>query len=97
VTWVFFRAKTFDKAWLILKGMFGANAAAVPIFASVYLVSVGLIVGGIVTAHWLMRERTLEALVARTPPVVLSMVWIAMAFTIIITQGKGNAFIYFQF
>jgi alginate O-acetyltransferase complex protein AlgI len=97
VTWVFFRAKTFDKAWLILKGMFGANAAAVPIFASVYLVSVGLIVGGIVTAHWMMRERTLEAVVARTPPVVLSMVWIAMAFTIVITQGQGNAFIYFQF
>ena len=31
VTWVFFRAKTFGKAWLVLSGMFGLNAGAEPI------------------------------------------------------------------
>jgi len=94
---VFFRAETFGKAWLILRGMFGANAAAVPILPTMHLTMVTVIVAGIVLAHWWMRERTLEAAIARVPAVVLSVVWAVMAFAIVVSQGAGNAFIYFQF
>jgi len=97
VTWVFFRAKSFEKAWLVLKGMFGFNAKAEPILPVVHLVCVVAIVGGIVFAHWLMRARTLESTIARAPAPVLSVVWACMAFAIVIAQGTGNAFIYFQF
>jgi alginate O-acetyltransferase complex protein AlgI len=97
VTWVFFRAETFGKAWLVLGGMFGLNEAPAPIMSSAYLISVTAIVGTIVTTHWLMRDRTLESVVARTPAAVLSLVWAAMAFAIVAAQGEGNAFIYFQF
>jgi hypothetical protein len=44
-----------------------------------------------------MRERTLESVVTRTPAVALSVVWALMAFAIVIAQGEGSAFIYFQF
>ena len=44
-----------------------------------------------------MRERTLEAAIARTPAPVIAAVWAVMAFAIVIEQGTGNAFIYFQF
>jgi alginate O-acetyltransferase complex protein AlgI len=97
VTWVFFRAKTFGKAWTVLSGMFGFNGDAGPILPTVHLVCVCAIVGGIVLAHWLMRGRTLEAAVARAPAPVVSVVWAVMAFAIVIAQGAGNAFIYFQF
>ena len=97
VTWVFFRAKTFGKAWLVLGGMFGQHAAAKPILATFSLISVAAIVTGIVVTHWLMRERTLESVVARTPAAALSAVWALMAFAIVIAQGEGSAFIYFQF
>jgi alginate O-acetyltransferase complex protein AlgI len=97
VTWVFFRAKSFGKAWLVLNGMFGLNATAEPILPTVHLVMVALIVGGIVLAHWYMRERTLESAVARVPAPVLSLTWALMLFAIVIAQGTGNAFIYFQF
>jgi alginate O-acetyltransferase complex protein AlgI len=97
VTWVFFRAKSFDKAWLVLKGMFGFNAAARPILPAVHLIMVAGIVGGIVIAHWLMRERTLESAVARMPASLVSVTWALMLFAIVIEQGAGNAFIYFQF
>src|SRR5690349_20345196 len=66
VTWVFFRAKTFQVGWLVLNGMFGMNAKAVPILATLQLISIPLIVGGIVATHWCMRNHTLETLVART-------------------------------
>ncbi|MBV8667367.1 MAG: MBOAT family protein [Burkholderiaceae bacterium] len=97
ITWVFFRAKTFDAAWQILTGMFGAHAGADPILSTMRLTTVGLIIAGIVFAHWQLRKRTLEALVAEVRPLVLSGVLGLMLFAIVIAQGEGNAFIYFQF
>jgi alginate O-acetyltransferase complex protein AlgI len=97
VTWVFFRAKSFGKAWLVLNGMLGLNAKAEPILPVAHLACVTAIVGAIVLAHWLMRGRTLESAVAHTPASVVSGVWALMAFAIVIAQGTGNAFIYFQF
>jgi alginate O-acetyltransferase complex protein AlgI len=44
-----------------------------------------------------MRGRTLESVVTRAPPAAVSLVWALMAFAIVIAQGSGNAFIYFQF
>lgn len=97
LTWVFFRAPTFDKASLVLGGMLGMNTTATPILPTVHLVMVALIVGGIVATHWLMRERTLESAIARVPAPLLSLAWALMLFAIVIAQGTGNAFIYFQF
>ena len=97
ITWVFFRAKTFDKAWTVLSGMAGANARATPLLAAAYLITTSLIVAGIVSAHAYMRNRTLEHVVARTHPAAIALVWSAMAFAVIIEQGSGGAFIYFQF
>ena len=97
LTWVFFRAKTFAKAWDVLCGMLALNAAAKPILETFYLVSVAVIVASIVLVHWLMRGRTLESVVARAPAAAITAVWAVMAFAIVIAQGSGNAFIYFQF
>ena len=97
VTWVFFRAKTFGKAWSVLGGMFGANAAAKPILSSFSLIAVAAIIGGLVLTHWFMRARTLESVVARAHPIAVGAVWGLLAFAIAIAQGSGAAFIYFQF
>jgi alginate O-acetyltransferase complex protein AlgI len=97
MTWVFFRAKTFGKAWDVLRGMAGFNADTKPILATPYIASVAAIVSAIVLTHWLMRARTLESVIARTPALALGVIWGIMAFAIVISQGAGNAFIYFQF
>jgi alginate O-acetyltransferase complex protein AlgI len=97
ITWVFFRANTFDKAWGVLRGMFGGNGGAAPILTTAQWLPVVLIVGGLVFAHWRMRDRTLETVIARMPATTIAMAWALMAFTIVIAQGDGNAFIYFQF
>ena len=97
VTWVFFRARNFGTAWQVLRGMSGQNGTAKPILDTVFLVVVPLVVAGIVISHWLMRRQTLESLLARTHPVVVATAWGLMIFIIIISQGTGNAFIYFQF
>jgi alginate O-acetyltransferase complex protein AlgI len=97
VTWVFFRAKDFTIAWHVLGGMAGANAHAKPILPTVFLAAVATFIPAILAAHWYMRERTLEEVIARTPPIVIGLLWGLMAFAIVISQGSGNAFIYFQF
>ena len=97
LAWVFFRSDTFGKAWGVLRGMAGANADATPLLPAVDLIAVAAIVGGLVLTHALLRRQTLETLVARTPAAVLTVVWACMAFAIVIEQGSGNAFIYFQF
>jgi alginate O-acetyltransferase complex protein AlgI len=98
VSWVFFRAPDFGSAAFILLAL----AGGLPITGDAILptrdiVQVAIVMGGLVTVHWLLRHTTLEAVVARTPRWVLTGTWVVMLFSIILTQGNGNAFIYFQF
>jgi D-alanyl-lipoteichoic acid acyltransferase DltB (MBOAT superfamily) len=97
VTWVFFRADSFPVAWRMLRSMVGANAGMKAVLPTVHIVQTVAVIGAILVAHWTMRERRLEAVVARMPWWLIGAVWGAMAFLIIITQDEGHAFIYFQF
>jgi alginate O-acetyltransferase complex protein AlgI len=97
VSLALFRAGTFGKAWLLLCGMFGQNPASEPVLSTFNLICVAAIVGCIVLTHWLMRSRTLESVVARVRPALICLLWAVMAFAIVIAQGGGNSFIYFQF
>jgi alginate O-acetyltransferase complex protein AlgI len=97
VTWVFFRAESFGGAARILEGMVGLAPGADPVLATTFVAKVVVIVTAIVVTQWLMRNRSLEDLVARTPWWVTAVVCAAMLFAVTITQGSGQAFIYFQF
>jgi alginate O-acetyltransferase complex protein AlgI len=97
VAWVFFRAKTFGQAMIILRGMFGANTHAAPSLAAIYLITTALIMGGLLLAHSFMRNQTLEHAIGRANPATLTALWTLMAFAVIIQHGESNGFIYFQF
>jgi alginate O-acetyltransferase complex protein AlgI len=97
VAWVFFRAKTFHQATLILGGMFGRNTHVEPVLAAVYLLTTTVIVGGLLLAHCSMRNLTLEAAIARAHPAILTALWTMIAFAVVIQHGESNGFIYFQF
>ena len=97
ITWVFFRAKTFGGAAMMLTSMAGRAAAPVPMIAALPMLYALVIVGGIVGTHWAMRGQTLELAIERTPALLVGAVWAAMAVAIVAEQGTGNAFIYFQF
>ena len=97
LTWVFFRAHDFGGAARMLAGMFGLAGDAPAVLPTIYMIKAAVIVVGIVTVQWLMRKRELEDVVARTPWWVTGLVAAAMLFAVIIAQGSGEAFIYFQF
>ncbi len=97
ITWVFFRADSFGSAWSLLRSMFGVVPEPARILRSFDLVAVGVVTGGILLSHWLLRDFSREELAARTPWWLIAVVWTFMLVTIILTQGGGDAFIYFQF
>ena len=97
VTWVYFRAEDFGGAARILAEMAGLAGDAKPVLPTMFVVKVVVIVAAIVATQWLMRNRSLEDVVARTPWWITAVVTAAMLFAVTITQGSGQAFIYFQF
>jgi D-alanyl-lipoteichoic acid acyltransferase DltB (MBOAT superfamily) len=100
VTWAFFRAHDFGRAFAIVGAMLGAGPAG----AGASLVGdpmdptwVGLVMVPLLAAHWGLRETSLEAAAARVPwwlhSLALALMWIAIA----MTPGSDRAFIYFRF
>ena len=97
ITWVFFRAKDFTVASTMLTSMAGAAANPVPMIALLPLVFAMVIVAAIVGTHWAMRDKTLEIAIERTPAWLVGGLLGVMAVAVVAEQGKGSAFIYFQF
>ena len=75
-----------------------ASRMATPSSARARSCRSALVTAGLLVAHWLLRDTThrsmrgAHAALARRPRV-----WALMLCAIILTQGSGNAFIYFQF
>jgi alginate O-acetyltransferase complex protein AlgI len=97
VTWVFFRAQDFPTAWRVLTAMMGLGTSGVPILSTWLIVSVLMAMLPLLAVHGYMRERQLHAEVQRLPAALTGLLWGTMGFLIAITQGGGDAFIYFQF
>jgi alginate O-acetyltransferase complex protein AlgI len=81
----------------MLQSMAGAAANPVPMIALLPMIYAMVIVAGIVTTHWAMRDKTLEIAVERTPAWLVGGLLAVMAIAVVAEQGKGSAFIYFQF
>jgi len=97
IAWVFFRADTFDKASLMIASLHGLVPGGMKILPTLSILSVIGVMGSMLLVHWWMRDRTLESVVSKLSWWQVSIIWSAMVFLLIINQGGGNAFIYFQF
>jgi len=95
--WVFFRAADFPTATRLVMAMSGLLPTGDAILPTREILQVALVTAGLLLAHALLRNTTMEAVVSRTPRWLLASTWSVMLFGIILTQGNGNAFIYFQF
>ena len=97
VTWVFFRAQDFATAMRIVASLVGIHDEAAPMLPAIKVAEVLLCIGAIFAVHVYMRDKRLEDVVSRVPRVLVPAAWAVAAFVVIITQGTGDAFIYFQF
>jgi len=76
-------------------GVFGAEGDQV--LSTLQIVEVASVATVVLVMHRLLRDTTLEAAVVRVPTWLLGVVWALMGGAILLTQGDGSAFIYFQF
>jgi alginate O-acetyltransferase complex protein AlgI len=96
IAWVFFRASDLPRAMMHVAAMLGAIPVE-PILKTTTILKVVLTMVALIGTHIALRERRVEDVVERAPPVLLGLVWASMLGLIILTQGGGGAFIYFQF
>jgi alginate O-acetyltransferase complex protein AlgI len=96
LAWVFFRAKDLPTSAMITASMLGAIPAQ-PILPTLGIVKVVAVTAGIVGSHVWLRNRRIETLVETVPAPVLVLAWAVMLIAIVLMQGGGDAFIYFQF
>ncbi len=97
LTWVLFRAQDFPTAWRILGAMTGIAAGDQAVLPTIHILFVIIVIPVMLVTHWWMRDRSLEKVVRGTPWWLAATIWAGMMFAIIVTQGAGDAFIYFQF
>jgi D-alanyl-lipoteichoic acid acyltransferase DltB (MBOAT superfamily) len=96
ITWLFFRAKELSGATTLLAAAFGfgGGPAMLPTQA---LLAVGVTMLGLLAVHWRMRDHSIEEWAQNASANVLVGLWVVMGFSILLAQGTGDAFIYFQF
>lgn len=97
ITWVFFRARSFDTAWQLLKSMFYLQPNGLKILDSFSIMKVCVVIGMLFLCHWMMRNTSLKTLSEKASPWVMGISWAVILLLIVIAQGSGEQFIYFQF
>jgi alginate O-acetyltransferase complex protein AlgI len=97
ITWVFFRAQDFPTAGRLLLSMFGLGRNVVAVVPSVDMVLTTAVISLMLASQWALRDRMIEDVVGRLPWWLGGIGWSVMLILIMLTQGGGGAFIYFQF
>jgi len=96
-TWVFFRAKEFGTAKNMILSMLYLNADGEKILGYFDIIKVMVISLILFLTHWYMRRNTVKSVSTNLNPYVFGVVWAILVFLILIAQGSGEQFIYFQF
>jgi D-alanyl-lipoteichoic acid acyltransferase DltB (MBOAT superfamily) len=97
VTWVFFRAQTFTKAWDMLKSMFGQVTNGMPLLTTLAIIKVSVIIALTVLVSWYMRDRRILELAHKAHWTVVGICWAVIVLLLILSQESASSFIYFQF
>ncbi len=97
LAWVFFRASDFSTAWRLLGSLFDFTGEGAQLLPTLEILQVVVVLTGLLSSHWYLHEKRLEHAVQDMPAWWVVTVWTTMLCALILMQGGGNAFIYFQF
>jgi len=97
ITWVFFRAKEFVTAKQMLGSMFFLNKEGTKVLQTFEIIQVSSVITILFLCHWFMRNTSMKAVHNKTNPIIFGIFWAILVFLVLISQGSGEQFIYFQF
>lgn len=97
ITWVFFRAREFGTAWNMIASMSFLTPNGENIIETFDVLKVLSVVTVMFLCHWFMRNSSMKEVSLKTSSWVMGVIWGILLFLIVIAQGSGEQFIYFQF
>lgn len=98
ITWVFFRADSFQQAGSIILAMVGLSTETASITIGKKSIAICLgVISSILGIHWLMKNLTVEQAVMKLPWWVTSIALAVMLYAIATLNRESRSFIYFQF
>lgn len=98
IAWVFFRAKTFDHAFMITQAMLTVNLGKPAVYIEpIYVLTTFAVMIAMLIIHWMMRDISLKEIAENMPWWQRSFVLANLLIIIITCSGEDRAFIYFQF
>ena len=97
ITWVFFRAKEFVTAKQMLVSMFFVNKEGTKVLQTFEIIQVASVITILFLCHWFMRNTSMKAVHNKTNLIIFGIFWAILVFLVLISQGSGEQFIYFQF
>ena len=95
--WTFFRAGSFEQAWMIVRAMVGLGAPGEFEMDATDKYGAFVLMGLVLIAQWRYRDSSYEELAGRLPAWLISCVLAALLMALVLTKGEDRAFIYFQF
>ena len=96
-TWVFFRAEDFTTAWNMLGSMFFLHPDGEMVLEYIDIIKVALVAALLFLTHWFMRDTSVKEVAYKIPWWLLGLAWAFMLILLVVAQGSGEQFIYFQF
>ena len=97
ITWVFFRAESFETAKNMISSMLYLNPDGAKVLGQFDIIKVFTVITILFLCHWVMRNTSVKSVSEKTPSWLLGIIWAIMFVLIAIAQGTGEQFIYFQF
>lgn len=96
-TWVFFRAKEFSTAKNMITSMLFLNGEGEKVLQTFDILKVFTVITILFICHWIMRNTSMKEVSLKISPTTLGVTWAILFILIVIAQGSGEQFIYFQF
>jgi cadmium resistance protein CadD (predicted permease) len=70
---------------------------APPLLTTIDIIKVFVVIGLMLLFHWLMRNSSVLKTATKLPRWLTGIIWSVLLILILLSQGNGKVFIYFQF
>jgi alginate O-acetyltransferase complex protein AlgI len=73
------------------------QSAGPPLLSTIAMIKVAVVITLMLVFHWIMRDTSILKTTAKLPWWLTGVIWAVLLILVVMSQGTGKSFIYFQF